>query len=111
MRPAGDIRRAARQAAWDAAAAGGGVPITWRDIAHRLVPHGVGREAVRTTVKNMARAGDLVPAELVRVQGSSRPLRGYVPADAVPPLARPVPAADAFKALTSAFYGRGVPMP
>jgi len=101
MRPPGEIREAARRAAWDQVSAlNRGV--TWRDIAAQLVPQCIGRAAAKYAVKNMAAAGELVPLELVRVPGVSRRLRAYAPAGH--PLAAP-PYQSALDLLSQALQG------
>lgn len=52
---------------------------TWRDALQRLVPQGVSRDAVRNTVKNLARAGQLKPVGTVTVPDAPRPLVAYEP--------------------------------
>jgi len=101
VRPASEIRVAARRAAWEAVSQLQRA-VTWRDMEARLVPTGVGRQAVKFTVKNMARSGELAPADLVRVQGSSRLLRSYMP------LGHPLASnnqAGAMDAIQRALYG------
>lgn len=80
MRPAGEIRQALRACFPEA---GQGMA-TWRDALdalarQRLVnPAAPGeRRLVQRTVENMRRAGELQPAEPVRVPGSRRPMMGY----------------------------------
>jgi hypothetical protein len=110
MRPAGDIREAARAAAWEAAANRGDKPgVSWRDLESRLAPQGVGRSAVKHTVKNMARSGELSPAGWVRVPGVSRSLRAYLPVTpaAAAEAARRSPHAGALDQLGRALFGRG----
>lgn len=82
MRPRGEISRATLQAAWDLAKARAheAVPgATYRDIQALLVPQGIGRQAVRDTVKNLRRLGHLQPVGPVRVAGSPRALVAYAP--------------------------------
>lgn len=90
MRPPGEISMAVREA-WQRAAQGAGrmVPATSRDVAGWLVPRGVGRKAVATTVKNLARAGHLKPVGTQRVAGVCKPLTLYAPAWGDAPQADP----------------------
>lgn len=105
MRPAGVIRRAALQTAWDLALerATSAVPgATSRDIVASLVPKGYGREAVRNTVKNLTRSGALRSVGRVSLAGSMRPLEVLVPAQYMP-----TPEPDAGRALAGALRGWG----
>jgi hypothetical protein len=109
MRPPGDIRNAARRAAWEASA-GGTRALTWRDLCEHLRPQQVAARVVKYTFKHMLEAGDLQPAQLVRVPGVSRALRSAVP---VPPGAPRQARAERvqqdcpFKALDQALFGGG----
>lgn len=53
---------------------------TWRDAVQRLVPLGVSEDAVRNTMKNLARAGAIQPVGAVKVPDSARPLTAWEPA-------------------------------
>ena len=53
---------------------------TWRDAAQRLAPQGVSAAAVKATLKNMAKAGEITPVDSVRVPGVSKPLTAWAPA-------------------------------
>jgi hypothetical protein len=100
MRPAGIIRRAALQTAWDLALARSTSPMpgaTSRDIVASLVPLGYGREAVRNTVKNLTRAGTLRPVGSLRVADSNRQLVVLAPAALLPQVC--TPGADLARAL------------
>jgi hypothetical protein len=84
MRPRGEIRQAlsaAAQSVVQEQAAHQVAPTelgaTWLDLAHRAC---VGRQAAKRTVSNMVTAGELRPAGTVKVPGSRRPVRRYVPA-------------------------------
>lgn len=82
MRPAGEIRRAALQAAWDVAVERALQPVpgaTRADVLARLVPKGVGQRAAIFTWKNLVRAGCLRPVGKLQVPGSLRPMQAYVP--------------------------------
>jgi hypothetical protein len=79
MRPAGEIRRALRDAAWSLAVERASTPLAgghWRELAQRSC---VGFGAARETVKNMARAGELQAVGAVRVPGARRPMTVYAP--------------------------------
>lgn len=82
-RPRGEIAQRVLQAALELAVeralqpAPGG---TVRCLEQRLVQAGVGRQAARFTVKNMARAGHLVPVGRVQLAGCARPLTALAPA-------------------------------
>lgn len=83
MRPAGEIRVAALQAAWDVAVERALQPVpgaTQRDVLARLVPKGMGRNAVRFTWKNLVRHGHLQLVGQLRLPDSPRALQAYVPA-------------------------------
>ena len=73
MRPRGEIREALCLAAVQFGQDG----FTWRDLAHAAC---VGFDAAKRTVGNMARAGELVVLDEVRVPGANRPMLRYVPA-------------------------------
>lgn len=73
MRRPGEIRVALGQAAAELGTDGA----TWRALAHRA---GVGLDAARQTVLNMARAGELTVIGHGRVTGVNRPMTLYVPA-------------------------------
>jgi hypothetical protein len=81
--PRGEIAQRALQAAWDLATeralqpAPGG---TVRCLEQRLVLAGVGRQAARGAVKNLVRAGHLVPVGRVQLVGCARPLTALAPA-------------------------------
>jgi len=77
MRPRGEIRSALAGAAMEFASLGRPA-VTFRDLAERAQ---VGYEAARMTVRNMARAGELVP-----VEQSEGPLRAYALRDAAAPV-------------------------
>lgn len=84
-RPRGEIAQQALQAAWELAreralqpAPGG----TVRCLEQRLVQAGVGRQVARFTVKNLARAGHLVPVGVMHLEGSPRALTALAPAGA-----------------------------
>lgn len=90
MRPAGPVRQAVQQAAWDLAverATGAVRGATWRELADVLVPRGFSRSAVRSTLKNMAHARHVRPVATRTVTDSCRPLVAYAPAQ----LAGPTP--------------------
>lgn len=92
MRPAGDIRRAALAAAWEAARPlPDGTPrgATYHDLTRRLVPQGISESAVRNTWKNLVRSGRLRKLGTVKVAGVCRPMLACVPAEAMPPMAAP----------------------
>lgn len=79
MRPRGEIRLALGDAAWQVArerAEGG----TWRELAQRAC---VGFDAAKQTVKDMARAGELVITGTARVPGVARLVNRYAPAEAL----------------------------
>lgn len=82
MRPAGEIRRAALQAAWDVAVERAMQPVpgvTRADVLARLVPKGVGRRVAVATWENLVRAGQLRPVGKVRLPDAPRPLQAYLP--------------------------------
>jgi len=70
VRPRGEVRQALSDAAQALAAA------KWREMAMQAQ---VGFCVARETVKNMARAGELVPAGSRRVPGARRPMTVYAP--------------------------------
>jgi len=72
MRPAGEIRVALLDAAKAACKSGHGV--TMRELASRAC---VGQKAARETIKNMVRAGVLLPAGERRVHYRNRPVLVY----------------------------------
>ena len=73
MRPRGDVRAAMMGAA--RSLAGEGVAgMTYRDLAARGC---VGFDAASVTIKNMAKAGELVGVGTRQVPGIRRPLRTY----------------------------------
>lgn len=79
MRPRGEIRAALASAA----ASFGDVGFTWRDAAEHA---GVGWDATRMTLENMARAGELGRGGTVAVPGVARPMVRYVsPSSAADP--------------------------
>jgi hypothetical protein len=84
MRPAGEIRRAVLQAAWDVAVQRAMQPVagaTQIDVVARLVPHqGMTRRSVKFTWQNLLRSGHLQPVGQLRLPDSPRALRAYVPA-------------------------------
>lgn len=82
MRPRGEVRLALAGAAMEFASIGRPA-VTFRDLAERAQ---VGYDAARVTVRNMARAG-----ELVAVECAAGPLRAYALKDAAAP-ARAAPA-------------------
>lgn len=73
MRPRGEIRVALNKAAVELSADG----FTWRALAHRA---GVGLDAARQTVIDMARAGELIAIGHGREAGINRPMTLYAPA-------------------------------
>jgi hypothetical protein len=80
-RPTGEVRVALRQAAQamvsERAQLGlQPVAVTYRDLAQRAQ---VGFGAAKETVRNMARAGELVAAGTVPTKHARRPLQAYVP--------------------------------
>lgn len=79
MRPAGEIRRAALQAAWDVAVERSMQGATRADVVARLVPQGVGRRVAVATWENLVRAGQLRPVGKMRLPDVRRPLQAYVP--------------------------------
>lgn len=82
MRPAGEIRRAALQAAWDVAVERALQPVpgaTRTDVVARLVPAGVGRRVAVATWENLVRAGQLRPVGKMRLPNAPRALQAYVP--------------------------------
>jgi hypothetical protein len=86
LRPPGEIRRAALDAAWavaseraQSAAPGAVAGVTQRDVLARLVPIGVARHAVKHTWENLVRAGALRPVGKMQVPGAPRPLQAYAP--------------------------------
>lgn len=72
MRPAGEVRIALLNAA--KAACGSGQGATMRELASRAC---VGQKAARETIKNMVRAGVLLPVGERRVQYRNRPVLIY----------------------------------
>lgn len=74
MRPIGDIRRLVLNSFSSVTS---DRALTYRDVQRAVVPLGVGADAVRQTVKNMARHGALERVDDVRVPDSSRPLAAY----------------------------------
>lgn len=83
MRPAGEIRLAVKAKAWELAVARAGGGVTFLDVMSELGPQGYGVGAVRVTLRNMARARELVPVGRVRAAHSCRPLVAYAPAQLV----------------------------
>jgi hypothetical protein len=86
MRPAGEIRRALREAA-QALLAESAPGVTWRDLAAHAA---VGQQVARRTVVNMARAGELRRSGAKHVPGGRRPMTTYTlppPTPSVAPLA------------------------
>ena len=75
MRPRGQIRQALQQAAHELAHEHGGA--TWRRLAERAC---VGYAAAKTTVRDMARAGELAPAGEERTPHARRPMVLWAPA-------------------------------
>ena len=71
-RPRGEVRQAIAQAAQSQARC-----FTWQDLAQHA---GVGFAAARETVRNMARAGELMVVGELRVDGVRRPMVHYAPA-------------------------------
>lgn len=80
MRPPGTLRQALRHAVQALACERGGA--TCRDLAQRAQ---VPTQAARITLGNMARAGEVEPRGVERVEGSRRPLQRYVPVGHEPP--------------------------
>ena len=78
-RPRGDFRTALERAAVELCAQGGGA--NWRALAAHAQ---VGQAAAATTIKNMVRAGALVPCGEERVPHSRRPMKRYRPAGQAP---------------------------
>lgn len=83
MRPHGDLRRAARDAA--AVLPPDRPGLTWRDMLASAQAHlgALGRaeqRRFRQTVKNMAHAGELRRVGVMPAPGSRRPLALYAPA-------------------------------
>lgn len=76
MRPRGEVRQALGAAAQALALETG--PATWRDIAARAQ---VGFDQARETVKDMARAGELVQAGVTKRAHCRRWMRLYEPAE------------------------------
>lgn len=85
MRPAGEIRRALREAA-KALLAESTPGVTWRDLAVHAC---IGHQAARRTVGNMARAGELRPSGATRVPGVRRPMTTYTLPTPAPSTAPP----------------------
>lgn len=83
MRPAGAVRQAVKAKAWELAVARAGGGVTFLDVMSELGPQGYGVGAVRVTLRNMARARELVPVGQVRAAHSCRPLVAYAPAQLV----------------------------
>lgn len=108
MRPLGEISRAALRSAWDVAVERAKQPVpgaTVRDLEARLVPAGIGRTALRNTVKNLARLGHLRPVGQVRVVGSSRSMVAYAPALCAPDVRTHHDAGAALASITRAWVG------
>ncbi len=78
MRPRGEVRQAVAAAAWSLAEVRGA--FTFRDVAAHSQ---VGYEKTRETLKDMARAGELLVVGETRAAGVSRPLNLYRPAEPV----------------------------
>lgn len=106
MRPAGDVRRALRQAAQQL---GGLQPdgklrrFNWRQLAEVAK---VGWAVARKTVQHMEAAGELVCVDTGKVPGSRRPMNLYVPAELVADAARQAGQASAM-ASVMATWARG----
>lgn len=54
--------------------------VTYLDLQRHLVPQGVGRQAVRRTLEQLVRDGQMGPVAEVRLAHSKRPLKAYAPA-------------------------------
>lgn len=78
MRPRGEVRAALSEAAQALRAECGAA--SWRDMAERA---GVGYQAARQTVENMARAGELVPVGFEKRAHSRRWVALYEPGAAL----------------------------
>lgn len=103
MRPACEIREALRGAAERLVQQCGTqahTGLTYLDLAPAA---GVGFEAARRTVWNMARAGELMPVGTKAVPGIKRPLTAFVPVAAQPRAKRRI--TDPSQALASAMRG------
>lgn len=85
-RPAGPIRQAVALTAErlveapDGPRYGGRPAVTYQDLQAHLVPAGVGRKAVRTTLARLVRDGALEFVAEVTLEHSRRPLKAYAPA-------------------------------
>ena len=73
-RPRGEVRQALGNAARELATLGGGAH--WRDIAAHAQ---VGFKLAKTTVRDMARAGELAPVGQVRTPHARRPMVLFAP--------------------------------
>lgn len=103
MRPACEIREALRGAAERLVQQCGNQAspgLTYLDLAPAA---GVGYEAARRTVWNMAKAGELLPVGTKAVPGIKRPLTAFVPVAVQPRAKRRI--TDPSQALASAMRG------
>lgn len=73
----GAVRRALTDAAWRLAVERSQQGMSYRDLAQAAC---VGFGAAQVTVRNMARAGQLVPIAEAHASGRGRPMKLYAPA-------------------------------